>query len=198
MPHLPNLESMYNDMQLRNEVASSFNVIYNTHGFRCIFIADKEEKTLFLSSTGENAFTVTFIINNNFEFNSGISNAEYDNLVHYLNLRFNPANRFYPSTFLAEFDTHIPDHVIERPTPRERAVIVNRATNLHNGEVYFKGWIKWTSKNPSPENYEKTKAVVGAFHAERLRNAKISSAWSPNPEEENLSKLDAWIARVDK
>lgn len=198
MPHLPNLESMYNDMQLRSDVASSFNVIYNTHEFRCIFIADKEEKTLFLSSTGENAFTVIFRIDDGFEFNSGISNTEYTNLVHYLNLRYNPENRFVPANFLGELDVHFPDHVIERPTLRERAVTINRAMNQHNGEEYFKGWIKWTSKNPSPENHEKTKALVGAFHAERLRKAKISSAWSPNPEEENLSKLDAWIAMVDK
>lgn len=198
MPHLPNLERMYNDMQRRRDVASSFDVIYNTHRFRCIFIADESEKTLYISSTGENAFTVVFNINDDFEFNSGISKTEYDNLVHYLELRYNPDNKFVPANFLAEFDAYSPNHVVERPTPRERAVTVNRATNLLNGEEYFKGWIKWTVKNPSPENFEKTKTLVGAFHAKRLRNAKISSAWSHNPEEENLARLDAWIAMMDK
>ena len=198
MPHLPNLERMYNDMQRRRDVASSFDVIYNTHRFRCIFIADESEKTLYISSTGENAFTVVFNINDDFEFNSGISKTEYDNLVHYLELRYNPDNKFVPADFLAEFDAYSPNHVVERPTPRERAVTVNRATNLLNGEEYFKGWIKWTVKNPSPENFEKTKTLVGAFHAKRLRSAKISSAWSHNPEEENLARLDAWIAMMDK
>lgn len=198
MPHLPNLELMYHDMQHRGDIASSFNVTHNRHGFRCIFIADEIEKTLFLSSTGENAFTITFNISDTFEFNSRLNNTDYTKLVRYLNIKYDPINKFSPATFIAELDTHFPDHVVERPTPRERARTVSRAKNVPDGEVYFKGWIKWTKKGVRPENVDKTKSIVGGYQAERIRKANISSCWSPNPEDEDLAKLDAWIAMVDQ
>lgn len=191
---LNNLKSLYHSMCDNNEIATIFNINYNKRQFRCLFLADEFEKTLFLSA---NHFVIKFDIYNDFSFSTGLTKAEYKNLVEYLNLKYDPENKFYPYNFLLQADSRFPTHIIEIPTISQRAYIISTYYNNDNA-IYFKGWAKWKVKNTSQENQLKTASIVGSKNAQRLKDAHISSCWSNNPDEENLNNLDKWVEYINQ
>lgn len=192
------LQQIYNDMQLNhpNEVADVFEVSFNRHIFRCLFIADSDGRTLFLSSTGENIFTIRLELNQSFEWN-GFLGDDYNKLCNYLELQYNPNNRFVPSNFFEELNELFPVTFSANPHPREKAITIHRCYNSEEEKPYFTNWIHWTKKHPSDENIALTASLIGFRDAQRCYNARVSSSWSKNPEDENLAKLNEWVAMIE-
>lgn len=198
MPHLDHLHLLYKDMLSKNEFACVFDINHNGRPFRCVFIADDNGHDLFISKTGANPFTFRVIVPDDFIVNSfAIPSNVYSMLTEYLGLRYNPEHRFIPINFLIELDTYFPVKFTMAPTVRERYQTARRTVSNYDGEKYFKGWIKWKSRNTTDENMYLTASLVGYETAQRFQKLNISSAWSPNEEDENLFALHNWASIID-
>lgn len=182
-------------MSANDRFAEKFDVHYNKRVFKCLFIADDLEKTLFLSTTGKKSFVISFSIDNNFECTPYI-NEHYNELCDYLGLTYNPSNPFSPKSFLLQLDKCFPTVISKSPSVSERAAFINRSSNTEN-KPYFVGWIKWNVRQTSYENMLLTASIVGYKNAKRLMNMNISSAWSSNPNDERLDLLDDWVKYID-
>ncbi len=190
------LQLIYEDMRLQGRKADVFNVRYNRHPFRCMFLADEMQKTLFICTTGENAFVIRLELNEHFECSALLDPKTYSNLCNYLELHYDPAHPFRTSEFFSELDSLFPTQCTESPAPAERATIINRSFSSEL-KPYFKGWIPWKKKHTSEENMYLTASLIGFTDAERCKQANVSSAWSSNPNDENLDALDQWAAMVE-
>lgn len=198
MPHLDHLHLLYDDMIEKNEFSCVFDIRYNGHPFRCIFIADNDGHDLFISKIGQNPFTFRVIVPEDFIVNSfSIPSNVYSMLTEYLELRYNPEHRFIPINFLAELDAYFPTVFTTAPTIRERYQTARRTVSNYDGEKYFKGWIRWRNKNTTDENMYLTASLVGYETARRFQNQNISSAWSPYENDENLDALHNWANYID-
>lgn len=193
MGYLRNLHQHYIDMTAHGEFASIFSCIYNNHGFRCLFIADQEEKTLYLSSMGNYSFTIPIIIPDDFYMSKLYIGQYYKSLADYLDIKYNPDNPFVPTEFLDQLDGHFPARIIELPSVQERSAIIRRVHKESEGNDYFTGWAKWNVKHTTPENELLTASLIGPAAAKKCRSANISSCWSSDPNQEDLTKLDNWI-----
>ena len=190
------LQDIYRDMLLQGRNADVFNVRYNRHPFRCMFLAEEKQKTLFICTTGENAFVIRLELNDHFECSAHLDQKTYSNLCHYLGLHYDPGHPFKTSEFFLELDSLFPRQCTDFPAPAERATIINRSFS-NELKPYFKGWIPWKKKHTSEENMYLTASLIGFRDAERCKQANISSAWSANPDDENLDALNEWAVMVE-
>ena len=117
-----------------------------------------------------NPFTFRVIVPDDFIVNSfAIPSNVYSMLTEYLGLRYNPEHRFIPINFLIELDTYFPVKFTMAPTVRERYQTARRTVSNYDGEKYFKGWIKWKSRNTTDENMYLTASLVGYETAQRFQ-----------------------------
>lgn len=198
--HLQNLENLYANMHGQGDTAITFHCRYNnTPGFSCIFIADENGKILYISSLGENSFTIKIQIKNDFNIEGfKLDNDIYNKLCKYLQLTYNLDNPFIPTNFLANLDKNIPN-VYNKATRAQCVEAISKANNLcDEDKIYFTGWKKWHEKTTSDDNMEKTAILVGFESAKRLQNNNISSCWTADANDEDLSKINQWIDLFDE
>ena len=99
MIKMDNLENLYNSMKTENQTRVVFPFEYNERGFSCLFLVDILPYRLNVSSLGNRSFIIEFELNEQFEIKENMNNEDYINLVRYLDLRYNPENRFRPKFF---------------------------------------------------------------------------------------------------
>lgn len=191
------LQSIYKDMLIKERIADTFNVMYNRHPFRCMLLAGNTQRTFFLCTVGENFFVIRLELTEEFEWFGRLDTELYLKLCKYLNLHYDPENPFKPSCFFAEIDTLAPGRCTENPPCYERASIINHSFTSEN-KPFFKGWIQWKKNHTSKENMYLTASLIGFQDAERCKRANISSAWSADPDDENLDALIQWASMIEK
>ena len=190
------LQSIYEDMRNQNRNVDIFNIRYNRRPFRCMFLADEMQKTLFICTTGDNSFVIRMELNNRFECSPLLDQKAYSNLCKYLKLHYDPAHPFKTSEFFSKLDSLFPRQCTNFPAPSERATIINHSFS-NESKPYFKGWIHWKKNHTSKENMYLTASLIGFPDAERCKQANVSSAWSTNPDDENLDALNQWAIMVE-
>lgn len=198
MATLDNLKKLYQNMIITGKIATSFNVTTNGREFTILFVADSEEKTVYLSTTGADWFTIIISIPDSFVMEQlYIENDKYLKLVKYLGLKYDPLNHFKPLHFFVSLDSQFPVEAIREPKIEDRARIINNAYDQNDG-IYFKGWIDWKNKKTSKANHQKTIAIIGKNAADKLYESNISSSWTNDPQQQDLSKLLKWTKLVDE
>ena len=187
-------------MKKEGQTAVTFQCKYNNrYCFSCIFIADEEGKVLYISSLGDNSFTLKVNVKSDFSIDKfGLDKETYVKLCEYLELKYNPDNPFIPREFIIQLDGVFPKEYKKAET-RECIHAICQANNTDEGDkIYFAGWRHWTQKHTQDDNMEKSAMLVGFRNAMRLQKNNISSCWSADKDEEDLSKLNEWIDLLDE
>lgn len=200
MCDLNNLRCLYLDMKKEGQTAVTFQCKYNNrYCFSCIFIADEDGKALYISSLGDNSFTLKVHVKSDFSIDKfGLDKETYVKLCEYLELKYNPDNPFIPREFIIQLDGVFPKEYKKAET-RECIRAICQANNTDEGDkIYFAGWRHWTQKHTQDDNMEKSAMLVGFRNAMRLQKNNISSCWSADKDEEDLSKLNEWIDLLDE
>ena len=116
-------------------------------------------------------------------------------MLNYVNTLNNP---FIPREFIIQLDGVFPKEYKKAET-RECIRAICQANNTDEGDkIYFAGWRHWTQKHTQDDNMEKSAMLVGFRNAMRLQKNNISSCWSADKDEEDLSKLNEWIDLLDE
>ena len=87
--HLTNLNSLYVDMQQHNADSMVFAVQIEGHPFSCTFAKVIGTHHLFVTTLGQNPFTIDIQVDNNFNVISGLflPNDIYEKLREYLEIK---------------------------------------------------------------------------------------------------------------
>lgn len=197
---MENLRNLYLDMLRNGQTVITFHCDYNnTNGFSCIFMAEECKKILYISSLGDNVFTLKIIIKDDFSIELGfIENDVYRKLCKYLDIHFNPDNPFKPKNFVMELDNDIPN-AYRVPAYRECIAAISRANYCNDEDkIYFAGWKCWKKKTTSDENMERSASLVGFENALKFQKNNISSCWSSSENEERLDLIDQWLDLLDE
>lgn len=191
MINLIHLQRKAQIMREDGRSSASFSIIYNGHPFSNLFIDDYEEPTLYITSLGENPFTIKLIGNENFVFSVYLGDL-YSPLYQYLELTSNKTNPFMPANFFEQYDAYIETANFQRPRPRDiaRTVNIDERKVEDAKKIYFCGWHPLPDgESVSPLNFKKTCGLVGYEEAQRLRNARVSSNWTDIERKEALEKI---------
>lgn len=193
---LHQLEPIINEMEANEITKCIFTVQYNAHPFSCIFTIKPIPLYLYITSVGEAPFCIEREIGRDFTISTMLSNEEYHNLVRYLNLHYNKSNPFRPVAFFQSLDGQMNNinFAEARYSDFLRVVRLNRTVEEAD-KIYFCGW----RNNPqgyhvSQRNLEKTRLAFGDKIADKSRKLNLSSCWTNNEDEENLAKLNDFIA----
>ncbi len=188
MIKMDNLENLYNSMKTENQTRVVFPFEYNERGFSCLFLVDILPYRLHVSSLGNRSFIIEFELNEQFEIKENMNNEDYINLVRYLDLRYNPENRFRPKFFLERLNLGIPIHT---RNPNYSEVLRNSRNIEENERIYFCGWRNNNiNERVSDENLYKTKIAFGDKYFEICRKNNISFRWTNVKNEERINEIN--------
>jgi len=192
MVYMHNLHMIANEIRREGVYAVSFCITYNHCGFSNLYIDDYIKPTLFISSLGENPFTIELVGDSEFSFQTFLDKDDYKKLCDYLGISYNPDQPFRINSFFEQYDSFIQKDILSKAHPRDIAYAVNRKEKNADEwkKVYFCGWHPLPDGHKvSDRNFKKTCGLVGYKEALRLRKLNVSSNWSPDDCEENLIKI---------
>ncbi len=188
MVYMSHLEQLSEYMVANDRYSVSFTVRYNSHPFNCLYINNLEEPILYISSLGENSFTIKLIGDSEFHFSSFLGD-KYSLLIRYLSLTFQTGSPFSPTAFFEAFNNLLPVECDHRPRPADIAQIVNMDEKpAERDKIYFCGW-SCHGNTVSDLNFRKSCALIPYEDAVILRKAHVSSKWSAEPREERLERI---------
>lgn len=158
----------------------TFNVIYNTHEFSCVFILGATSHQLYMTTVGVDPKTIFVEIGKDFATPNQFKNESYNILKNYLEFKFTSGKSFIPIDFFKEFDNKIDINNVRIPKLSTIVSVVGKGKRMKDTEkIYFVGWKRNAIKQQvSDENYIKTCLIVGEKVAKQLRISNISSCWS--------------------
>lgn len=185
------LRILHQDMITKNEDRVVFPFKYNRKYFSCIFLVDIVPYRLYLTTHGIKPEVFVLEIISEYKVHGYLKN--YNKLVAYLDLKYDPHHKFKPKDLFEALNKKIPSHFSERPKYSE---ILNIAANIEERDkVYFCGWYKNpVGKKVRPENIEKTRSAFGEDQAQLCSDKNISSCWTNLASDEDLAQLN----NVDK
>lgn len=197
MKKLENLKALHRDMVFKKERVATFTVDINKHPFSCIFLLEDDSRSLFLTTLGLEPHTIEVEINSYFDVPNQLKREDYDALLVYLNLKYNPLAPFKPLSFFSQIDMLSPNRFIQKPATRELMAVICKKRQIDEAEkIFFCGW-RHNAKDESVRqcNFEKTILIVGKRTASYLRRANISSCWSDDSSKENLAEINKYISQ---
>lgn len=120
---------------------------------------------------------------------------DYDKLIAYLDLKYDPNHIFKPNDFFKFLNNNIPSRFTERPNYRDVLIVASKRRNIEEiNKIYFCGWYSNPAgKNVRPGNLEKTRSAFGDEKAKICKNRNISSCWTDIVSDENLNTLENFI-----
>ncbi len=183
------LESLHNNMKLNDMERVVFPFRYNEKGFSCIFITDILPYRLYLSTLGEKAITFELEINNKYETSSYME--DYNKLIEYLELTYDPKHKFKPNDFFRSLNSKIPASCNNQPSYRDIILIAASHRNIEeSNKIYFCGWRNNKTGNVREGNLEKTRSAFGDVLAELCKKKNISSRWTDIDNDEEINKIN--------
>lgn len=184
------LRVLHQDMSNKSEDRVVFPFEYNGKGFSCIFLVDVIPYRLYLTTLGTKPEVFELEIKKGYKVSGYLK--DYNKLVAYLDLKYDPNHIFKPKDFFEVLNKKVPAKFSKRPKYTE---VLNIAADVRKIEerdkIYFCGWYK----NPAgrkvrPENLEKTKSAFGDEKAQVCSEKNISSCWTDVAKSEDLTKLN--------
>lgn len=183
MIRMQNLKTIKNIMDTKKITRAAFNFNINEKPFSCIFIIDITPFRLYLTTLGIEPYVIEFEVSNNFEINPTLSREDYKALIRYLEIKYNPDNKFSTIEFLNNINDILPTVTLNHPHYTDILKTVSQIREVEDADkIYFMGWKNLHSgQNVSPKNAEKTLAVFGEKIAKLSTTSKISSCWTDKP-----------------
>lgn len=184
------LRILHQDMRNTGETRVVFPFRYNGKEFSCIFIVDIIPFRLYLTTLGVTPMVFELEIEGEYRVKSYID--DYDKLISYLELKYDPNHIFKPNDFFETLNRNIPPKFTSRPVYRDVLIIASKRRDIEEiNKIYFCGWYSNPEgKKVNPENLEKTRSAFGDEKARICENRNISSCWTYLDVNEDLKKLD--------
>lgn len=183
------LRALHQNMKAIGETRAIFSFKYNEKEFSCIFLVDIIPFRLYLTTLGVQPIVFELEIEREYKVKSYLD--DYNKLVEYLELKYNPHHVFKPNDFFEALNRKIPVRFTTKPNYREVLVVASKTRKIEEDDkIYFCGWYSNPiGKQVRSENLEKTRSAFGDKKAEICLLNNISSCWTNIPTDENLSKL---------
>lgn len=108
--YLKNLNALYIDMQKNGADSVVFAAQVEGHPFSCAFATVTGEFHLFVTTLGEDPFTIDIQVDSNFNVANGLylPNDLYEKLAHYLGIKKGRGAPFRPISFIQKLDSVTP------------------------------------------------------------------------------------------
>ena len=108
--YLKNLNALYIDMQKNGADSVVFAAQVEGHPFSCAFATVTGEFHLFVTTLGEDPFTIDIQVDSNFNVANGLylPNGLYEKLAHYLGIKKGRGAPFRPISFIQKLDSVTP------------------------------------------------------------------------------------------
>lgn len=192
-----NLSALHNNMIIDNETRAKFSFTYNKRSFSCVFICDTVPYILIIAYLGHN-FAVELPIDKDYSTPSYLDNNLYKQLIELLGIKFDPNNKFMPTTFFDIINNNIPEKY-EKSNYYDVLFTERIIRDIEQADkIYFLGFRNNPSnQSVSPKNYEKTSLAFGTKIANSLKRHNLSTRWTPKKSEENLKELNDFLDRID-
>ncbi|MDV2581687.1 DUF6037 family protein [Alkalibacillus haloalkaliphilus] len=186
------LKKMHNDMKVNKETRAAFKFEYNKKPFSCIFLSDITPYRLYLTTHGVNPITFEFEIKAGYKTTSYMNSEDYFELLNYLELEYDPNNKFSPLIFFDVLNKYILNVNYELPKYSDVLKVAEKNRDIEDGEkVYFCGWRKnQSSEKVSEKNLEKTRSAFGDKIARLSKLKNVSSKWTNNKNEESIKNIE--------
>lgn len=183
------LRILHQNMRKVSETRAVFKFEYNGKTFSCIFLVDIIPFRLYLTTLGVTPVVFELEIRTGYRANSFL--YDYNKLIAYLDLKYNPNYKFVPNDFFEALNRNIPSSFTGRPDYKDVLIIASKRRNVEEiNKIYFCGWYSNPrGKNVRPENLEKTRSAFGDEKANICKNRNISSCWTDIAADEKLGKL---------
>lgn len=184
------LRNLHRDMLSVSETRAVFPFEYNEKSFSCIFIVDIKPYRLYLTTLGENPMIFELEIEKGYKVKSYLD--EYNKLVAYLDLKYDPNHKFIPNDFFEALNNKIPNKFTRKPNYKEVIMTASaRRTIEEINKIYFCGWYtNPIGKKVRVENLEKTRSAFGDEKAKICFDNNISSCWTDIETDENLRRIN--------
>lgn len=186
-----NLLSHRSNMKRLGQTRSIFKMDLYKKPFSCIFVIDCQPNILYITALGANPFVIEVEVDNSCQVECSLKNDDYNKLLKYLNLKYDPKNHFKPINFFTILDKNTPYLFEKAPKYSDCLVLASKNHKIKEADqIYFIGWRNNSAnESVSPDNNLKTRLAFGDHMADISIKNNISSRWSPYPEDEDLSKL---------
>lgn len=184
------LKILHRDMKKVGELRATFPFEYNQKLFSCIFLVDIIPYRLYLTTLGIKPIVFELQIERGYKVKSYLD--DYNKLITYLELKYDPNHKFKPNDFFEVLNRNIPMQFTNRPNYKEVLIVAVKRRNIEEIEkIYFCGWYSnHVGKRVRPENLEKTRSAFGDEKAKICKLNNISSCWTDVAIDENLSRLN--------
>lgn len=196
--HFANLVTLHADMRRRNVTRTVFPFEYKGKGISCMFITDTQPRVLYLTTLGENAFTVELSINANYETATYIE--RYFDLREYLGIPYNPdaEERFKPVSLFRMLCTQIPTTHNNIPDYHHVLKVTGKLRVIEDADrIYFAdGKEIRTTTAFLIKTLRKLALCLGKSVRLRLEtqmNANVSSRWTSTKDEETLTEFNRFL-----
>ena len=192
------LERLHEMMTENNDTRAVFSFTYNSKQLSCIFIIDVNPYMLILAPLGAD-FAINISINEDFTANTYINN-HFRELINFLELKYDPENKFRPLTLFEVINSNIPDDNYQQTNYTTIIRTASLAQDIEEADkIYFCGF-RNNGKNEtvSNRNYIKTKVAFGKLIADNLRKANVSTRWTSQRNEEDIYLINRYLERIDR
>jgi hypothetical protein len=185
---LEHLKQLHESMITEGVTRRRFNYTFNKVIFDVFFFTDEVPYKLMFGAIGFN-FSFELSVKKNYEINPFLEADKFHKLVNdVLKLKYDKNNKFKISTFFINFDNQIPNNFKATHIVNPHDIAVYRSDLEECNKIYFLRWLDNDSKNNkrSPENLEKTKALLGYDAYISVLNRNISSVWTDKREKAKI------------
>lgn len=182
MIQLGKLKLLYRSMRSQKIDRYKFEYLHGRVTFSVFFFID-ESPFVLLFGAKEHNFSFELKVHRGFNVEPHLDNATYKQLCEALELRYDPDNPFSPSSFLTDFNHHIPPVAYPLHKAKPHEIIQYRRNVEEVDKIWFCGWRDNVIRNQSvtPENLNKTRVLLGERAFQRCRQKNISSCWTDDP-----------------
>lgn len=202
--YLKNLNALYIDMQKNGADSVVFAAQVEGHPFSCAFATVTGEFHLFVTTLGEDPFTIDIQVDSNFNVANGLylPNDLYEKLAHYLGIKKGRGAPFRSISFIQKLDSVTPTKYNGNcPARHDVAALAMAASPEKYDDIdkrYFCGWHRNPAgKSVREKNRNKSLLYFPAKEVEMRKKLNMSSCWSANPDDEVLIALNQLVADED-
>lgn len=189
-----NLPALHNTMNQNNDKRASFTFAYNGKQFSCLFIIDMTPFRLIAVPLGAN-FAFEILVNRDYTATPYIK-EHFNDLMHFLGLKYDPNNKFNPEALFSIINQHIPANNYQKVGYSDTIRAERLCRDVEDADkIYFCGF-RHNSANESvsDRNYEKTRIAFGDRIADMLRRENVSTRWTDIVGDENLNEINQYLA----
>jgi len=162
MLYLEKLRPLHHSMRSQKIERYRFEYLHGKITFSVFFFIDESPFVLLFGVKGHN-FSFELKVYRGFNVDTHLDNATHKQLCEALELRYNPNNPFSPSSFLTDFNQHIPPVAHPKQKAKPYEVIQYRRNVEEVDKKWFCGWRDNTIRNQTvtSENLYKTRVLLG-------------------------------------